>query len=212
MSNFIPTIPTTLPTLPGPFENLQIFLELGKAVLTVVSEVGKILLDRPSNENPEIIGLKAEIASKEGVKPENFTSMDEYLNYLNENIPVDDKMISGLSDIEHYKYKVIGAGMYIIGMEQKFNILLPADFWKVAVNVGLAANDIATLITGLVAEKLPDASIFVSYLSGDLQPGSKERSAVRQATEDMLHKKYPDLDIAAIDEKQDELKASLNNN
>ena len=205
------SIPTIIPPLPGPFAKLQMFLELGKVVLTVVSEVGKILLNRPADENAELIGLKAEIGSKEGIKPDDFDTMDEYLNYLNDNVTVDETMLAGLSEAEHYKYQVIGSGLYIIGMEQKFNIALPADFWKVAVNVGLAANDIATLITGFVAEKLPDAAAFVQYLEGNLQPGSLERVVVYHATEDMLRNKYPSLTDEAIEEKHEELKTVYKN-
>ncbi len=202
-------IPSILPKLPVPFTNLQIYIELGKAVLAIVSEVGKVLLNRPEGENAEIIGLKAELGAKEGIKPDSFENMSDYLGCLNEKVKVDEKMLAGLSDVERYKYQVLGAGLYIVGMEQKFNIDLPADFWKTAVMVGLVANDIANLITVFAAEKLCDASAFGKYLRGDLQPGSLERTIVYHATDDMLHKKFPELDDAGIDEKLETMKSDL---
>lgn len=204
-------MPSILPKLPAPFANLQIYIELGKVVLSIVSEVGKILLDRPEGENAELIGIKAELGSKQGIKPADFENMEDYLDCLNEKVKVDEKMLAGLSDVERYKYQVLGAGLYIIGMEQKFNIGLPADFWKTAVTVGLAANDIANLITGFNAEKLSDAGAFEKYLRGDLQPGSLERTIVYHATDNMLHKKFPELDDIGIDEKLEAMKSDLKN-
>jgi hypothetical protein len=209
MFNSTEILPGILPKLPAPFANLQIYIELGKAILSIVSEVGKILLDRPESESAELIGLKAELGAKEGIKPADFENMDDYLNCLNEKVKVDEKMLDSLSDVERYKYQVLGAGLYIVGMEQKFNIGLPANFWKTAVTVGLAANDIANLITGFASEKLSDAGAFERYLRGDLQPGSSERTIVYHATDNMLHKKFPELDDAGIDEKLETMKSDL---
>lgn len=205
MGNIIgPTIPTIPVSVP--LGQVLLVLQIAKELLPIVSEVGKILLQRPDEERAEIMGYKAEQAMKEGIKPDDFDSIGEYLDYLNEKIDIDSAKFGALSEAEMLKYSTIGASLYSMGISQKFNILISPALWQAAAAIGLQVNEIADAIMALADRNIENADIVPDYLKGDLRPGSKEYRIVYKIIDDILRNRYPDLDDNAIADKHDEMR------
>ena len=166
-------------------------------------------MNRPEDENAEVMGLKAEKGLAEGIKPDDFDSIEEYLDYLNEKIEVDKAEIETLRELEHYKYQAIGSGLYLLGVNQKLNIALTPEFWQCIATLGLEVNDVVNIVTGLSKNNFGDGGIIAQYFNGEMKPGSEEYRAIYKIVEDVLHSKYPSLSDDAIDEKHQELKNSF---
>lgn len=203
----IPTIPTI--PLPGPLSQIGLYLEIAKELLPFVIDVCKIIMNRPENENAELIGIKAEKALENGIKPDDFDSIGEYLDFLNEKIEIDTAKIEELNELDHYKYQAIGSGLYLIGVNQKLNITLTPDFWQCIATLGLEVNDAVNVIQGLSKANFEDGGIIADYFKGDLQPGSREYRAIYNIIEDMLNIKYPSFTDEEIEAKHQEFKDRL---
>lgn len=202
-----PTIPTI--PLPGPLSQIGLYLEIAKELLPFVIDVCKIIMNRPENENAELIGIKAEKALENGIKPDDFDSIGEYLDFLNEKIEIDTAKIEELNELDHYKYQAIGSGLYLIGVNQKLNITLTPDFWQCIATLGLEVNDAVNVIQGLSKANFEDGGIIADYFKGDLQPGSREYRAIYNIIEDMLNIKYPSFTDEEIEAKHQEFKDRL---
>ena len=192
--------------LPGPLSSIVICLELAKACLPLIEAVGKLVLNRPDNENMEVMGMKAEVAAKKGIGPGNFDDIDGYLDYLDKEVEVDSDKIQNMSEFEHYKYQAIGAGLYIWGINQKLGVLVPPVYWATAVKTGLIAMDVVSLIKDLSNSRVANAESFVKYMDNELQPGSEERRDVANAVRSMMEQKYAGIDDDGVDNKIMELK------
>lgn len=202
-----PTIPTI--PLPGPLSQIGLYLEIAKELLPFVIDVCKIIMNRPENENAELIGIKAEKALENGIKPDDFDSIGEYLDFLNEKIEIDTAKIEELNELDHYKYQAIGSGLYLIGVNQKLNITLTPDFWQCIATLGLEVNDAVNVIQGLSKANFEDGGIIADYFKGDLQPSSREYRAIYNIIEDMLNIKYPSFTDEEIEAKHQEFKDRL---
>ena len=85
---------------------------LGKILtlaIDVISAVANALTEKPKEETPEEIGLKAEMADK---KPEDFDSINDYIEYLRNDIKVDEERLKEMDEKERATYAAIGAGLY----------------------------------------------------------------------------------------------------
>ena len=70
-------------------------------VIQIVAEVAKLLGVNKGEDSPEELGMKAEIADK---KPEDFDSISEYIDYLNEQVSLEEGASENLSPEEKAKY------------------------------------------------------------------------------------------------------------
>lgn len=206
----IPNIPN-MPNIPvpGPLSQIGLFLQIAKELLPLVIDVCKIIMNRPENENAELIGLKAEKALEDGIKPDDFDSIGEYLDYLNEKIEIDKAKMDGLNELDHYKYQAIGSGLYLVGVNQKLNITLTPTFWQCIATLGLEVNDAVNVVQGLSKANFEDGGIIADYFKGDLQPGSREYRTIYNIIENMLNVKYPSLTDEEIEAKHQEFKNRL---
>ena len=98
-----------------------------EVISAIVSVVAEILGLKDEEETPEELGMKAEIAEK---KPEDFESVDQYIEYLREEVSIDKKELEELSDEDRVKYLAIGTAITIKGIEEKYKMDMPVDFWQ----------------------------------------------------------------------------------
>ncbi|WP_293832868.1 hypothetical protein [uncultured Phascolarctobacterium sp.] len=163
--------------------------------VAVVSILAELFTDKPKEEKPEEIGMKAELADK---KPEDFDSISDYLEYLRNEVKLDPAKMEKLTPEERQKYQLVGLGLYIKDIEEKSGLKLDPDFVKAIPKLkdqGYEAADIANLMQSMKNNGVTDMKQYVDFMKGDLQPGSPERQQVGASVKDMVEQHFKGEDV-----------------
>lgn len=163
------------------------WLSIAVAVISVLAE---IFTEKPKEEKPEELGMKAEQADK---KPENFDSINDYIEYLRQEIKVDDAKLENLSEEERMKYQAVGLGLYVKNIEEKQGMKLDPAFLKVVpemINLGYTAQDIGNLMQSMKKNGVNDMKMYPEFMNGELPPGTPERKQVFTSVKDMVEQHF----------------------
>lgn len=186
VSSFLPVLGPTLEVA------LSVFV-------AVVSFLAELFTDKPQEEKPEEIGMKAEQADK---KPENFDSINDYIEYLRNEVQLDTAKLEKLTPEERQKeiqkYQLVGLGLYIKNIEEQQGVKLDPDFLKSIPKLkaqGYEAADIANLMQSMKNNGVTDMKQYVDFMKGDLQPGSPERQQVGASVKDMVEQHFKGEDV-----------------
>lgn len=163
------------------------WLSIAVAVISVLAE---IFTEKPKEEKPEELGMKAEQADK---KPENFDSINDYIEYLRQEIKVDAAKLENLSKEERMKYQAVGLGLYVKNIEEKQGMKLDPAFLKVVpemINLGYTAQDIGNLMQSMKKNGVNDMKMYPEFMKGELLPGTPERKQVFTSVKDMVEQHF----------------------
>lgn len=163
------------------------WLSIAVAVISVLAE---IFTEKPKEEKPEELGMKAEQADK---KPEDFDSINDYIEYLRQEIKVDAAKLENLSEEERMKYQAVGLGLYVKNIEEKQGMKLDPAFLKVVpemINLGYTAQDIGNLMQSMKKNGVNDMKMYLEFMKGELLPGTPERKQVFTSVKDMVEQHF----------------------
>lgn len=163
--------------------------------VAVVSVLAELFTDKPKEEKPEEIGMKAELADK---KPENFDSINDYIEYLRNEVKLDTAKLEKLTPEERQKYQLVGLGLYIKDIEEQQGVKLDPEFLKSIPKLKAQeyeAADIANLMQSMKKNGVTDMKQYVDFMKGDLQPGSPERQQVGASVKDMVEQHFKGEDV-----------------
>ncbi len=163
------------------------WLSIAVAVISVLAE---IFTEKPKEEKPEELGMKAEQADK---KPEDFDSINDYIEYLRQEIKVDAAKLENLSKEERMKYQAVGLGLYVKNIEEKQGMKLDPAFLKVVpemINLGYTAQDIGNLMQSMKKNGVNDMKMYPEFMKGELLPGTPERKQVFTSVKDMVEQHF----------------------
>lgn len=163
------------------------WLSVAVAVISVLAE---IFTEKPKEEKPEELGMKAEQADK---KPEDFASINDYIEYLRQEIKVDAAKLENLSEEERMKYQAVGLGLYVKNIEEKQGMKLDPAFLKVVpemINLGYTAQDIGNLMQSMKKNGVNDMKMYPEFMKGELLPGTPERKQVFTSVKDMVEQHF----------------------
>lgn len=187
--HLVPLIPANSPLGLG----LRIVIEIASKVIPVIAE---ILIGKPAVETPEELGMKAEKAPFTLDDCDNDT--EQYIQRLRDEIHLDRDAVENLSEEDRAKYAVLGAELYMQGIEEHYGVKLGAEFLSAVTRADMQPERIAGLILALSEEGIKDGAAFDRYLQGALPSGSRELLAVSTAHEKMLESELKTGDIKAI--------------
>lgn len=156
----------------------------------VISFLAELFTEKPVEEKPEELGMKAEQADK---KPEDFDSINEYIEYLRQEIKVDAAKLENLSEEERMKYQVLGLGLYVKNIEEQQGMKLDPAFLKVVaeiINLGYSAQDIGNLMQSMKKNGVSDMKMYPEFMKGELLPGTPERKQVFTSVKDMVEQHF----------------------
>lgn len=163
------------------------WLSVAVAVISVLAE---IFTEKPKEEKPEELGMKAEQADK---KPEDFDSINDYIEYLRQEIKVDAAKLENLSEEERMKYQAVGLGLYVKNIEEKQGMKIDPAFLKVVpemINLGYTAQDIGNLMQSMKKNGVNDMKMYPEFMKGELLPGTPERKQVFTSVKDMVEQHF----------------------
>jgi len=176
-------------------EFLQVGIDKLKTVVEILEIIAKALGIIKPEEDAEELGDKAMRADK---KPEDFDSINEYIEYLRNEIKSSREEFEKLSPEERLARKAVGSALLAKAIEEKKSLEIPVEFWNEAVRVGLNSKEIDQFL-----DKFKKAGVspsdFVKYLKRELESRdeSKMDSVLIQAYKEL----EPTMDEKDIEEK-----------
>lgn len=168
-------------------------------ICKVVSSIAEALGLKNEEESPEELGMKAEEADK---KPEDFDTTEAYIEYLRNEVEIDKNKLENLKEEDKIKYGAIGSAIYIKGIEEKYGMSMPAEFWTTVADLKMDGKEVKAYIDNFKEHDINDMSDMVGYVKRDLEEG-KDRGKISDAMIDALKELNPDA-------SEDELYGKLN--
>lgn len=164
----------------------------------IASLVAKFLGVTEELENPLELGLRAEMSDK---KPEDFDSYKDYINYIKNEVKIDEEKLKNASDIDKAKYSAIGSGILIKGIEDKKDMDIGADVFVALAKIGMETLDKLGGARGIdaILDTFKDGKLseFAKYVSGDLN-SVKDKIMVSDKLTETFKNLNPEMDIKDI--------------
>ncbi len=184
------------------------FGEKLKPVLEIINMISEIFGIKPAGEDPAELGLKAH---KSDEKPEDYDSIEAYIDHLRNDIQLDKEEINNLSDIDKVAYTTMGSALYVKNMEEKYNMAMSPRFWGTAyetVNSGnMSVGQLKDTMEAMKEKGVENAESFSNYMDG--KASMEEQMVVFGSLKEALHKEFPDLSDADLNVKATNIKNSI---
>lgn len=172
------------------------------AVAKVVSWIAEKLGLTTEDEQPEDLGMKAEQADK---KPEDFDSIEEYIKYPREEVEIDKEKMEKLSQEERAKYAAVGSAILVQGIEEKYKMQLPAEFWCTVVDRKMDEEQIKCLIDTFKEKGVTDMKDLDDYLNNRKIESGTPRSEISDTIIEAIKKQNPGISQEDIDAAFDKM-------
>ena len=189
LGSSLSTFATKIVELAGP---------LLETVGKIASMVAKFLGVTEELEDPIELGLRAEMSDK---KPEDFDNYKDYINYIKNEVKIDEEKLKNASDIDKAKYTAIGSGVLIKGIEDKKDMDIGADAFVALAKIGTETLDKLGGARGVdaILDTFKDGKLgeFAKYVSGDLN-SVKDKIIVSDRLTETFKSLNPDMDIKDI--------------
>ena len=170
-------------------------VSLAAKVTDAIRSVGVSLgIIRPE-DNLEELGEKAILSKK---KPEDFDSINEYINHLNNNVPFDKDKFYRLDEKELLARSSIGASITLKGINEKLDSVVTPEFMATVASQELETEEIVSTIKAYKENDLKLEN-YDLYLNDELtlDETTKHSSALVEA----YQKLEPELSIEEIENK-----------
>lgn len=176
---------------------------ISEIISKIVSFICEIIGLKPENgDSPEELGAKAEQAEK---KPDDFESVDEYIKYLQNEIKLDKEKFNSLKDEERSAYEIVGSAIYIKGMEEKYKMEIPADFWHTVTDMNLSADETKAYIDSFKDKNFTSMKDMTDYLKGSPLERGKSAENISDAIMSALKVCNPGLSEDELYDKMQEM-------
>lgn len=163
-------------------------------VVTIVSAIANILGIFKENDRPEHLGQAMKQMDK---KPEDFDSINEYIDYLREGIRSGEvKLNDNLSDIDKATYTAIGATLGIKAIDEKYQLQTSAEFWGTMgskFQEGKITPDEVNKILETSSKNNISTENVTNYINGDKMTDGQKASSVSDAIEGGLKAANPNM-------------------
>ncbi|MEQ6344608.1 hypothetical protein OAY_09360 [Vibrio cyclitrophicus ZF205] len=171
--------------------------KVGEAIKNVGISLGVI---RPE-DNLEELGEKAMLSEK---TPDDFNSINEYIEHLKDDVVIDKEKFDSLSDVEKLARSSIGASITLKGINAKLDTVVSPSFMATVAAQDLDAKEIIGTIKAY-KEKSLSTDHYSLYLKDELSidESHKHGSALVEA----YRKLEPELTTEQIEDKVMELKS-----
>ena len=168
----------------GKIGDSGMFDMIGNIISTVCGILGV-----QTGENAEILGLKALQAAEMGTSLSDFDDDTiAYINYLNNEIKLDEKKLEEMSETEKLGCKVTGIALETKAVGEKVGVDIPGEFVVTLAQINhiLDARGIVNMFTGLKEAGITDMKNVDDYLKGEGGAyGIAVGRALRAAIDDM---------------------------
>tara|TARA_B110000211_G_scaffold130937_1_gene150388 strand:- start:2005 stop:2655 length:651 start_codon:yes stop_codon:yes gene_type:complete len=175
-------------------------VELAGKVSQAIKSVGMLLGVLQPQENLDELGEKAILSGK---KPEDFDSINDYINHLRVDVPLDKEKFEKLDEKELLARSAIGASITLKGINEKLDSAVTPAFMAEVTKQELTAEQIVGTIKAYKENNLSTDKYGV-YLKDELSIDESDKHG--DALVSAYHKLEPELSIEQIEDKVMDLK------
>lgn len=179
--------------------------EMVKPIFEVINKICTVMGIKPAGEDPMELALKAE---KSGEKPEDYDSVEAYIEHLRKDIELDKEEINKLTDSEKVMYSAIGCGLYVKNVEERYNMAVTPGFLvsaSKAVNSGaMTGEQMKNTMDAMKERGVKNAESFSNYMDG--KANMEEQMVMYDSLKEALHREFPDLSEAELNIKTSHIK------
>lgn len=190
-------------------EPLRVILDV---VGTVVSKIAEFLgIKKEEQDSPEELGLKTEEADKD---LSDFESTQEYIDYLHNEVKVDEAKKKSLSPEQRAAYCTIGSSLYLDASAEKLGIEkgdITADVLLDCAKLKMDAEEIVAAINKLKEEGLKPQNMS-DYLHNSSEATFEDKKKVGSAMMAAFKEVDPELSDSDIVDKLSEMRQELTPN
>ena len=186
-------------------EIVEVALKVSKVISSVVQSVAEIQGLSPHGEDVEELGFKA---MQEGTraKMEN-ESMDDYLNYLRNEVSVDKKKFQALSDEDKLKCNVMGTGMLSQSISEKSGLEISGDFLLDMHKMKMSGEQLSKYIDAFSEKGVDSLDELPQYLRGELN--DRESAKIEAIIKSIEKTSNPSLSDGEVLLRMDDMKQAV---
>jgi len=173
------------------------------SVANTIGNVAKMLGAFQKEDTPEDLGRRATLSDQ---KPEDFDSIEAYIDHLKSDIQVDKEKIKLEEKSDKMAYQAIGATIGMKAIEEKKGFEIPMKTWVTFAKLGMENKE--SEVNALLDNFKGDVGQLTEYAEGKLD--AKKEMEVGDKMAETYKTLEPELSEAAIEKKVMEMEISGN--
>lgn len=175
---------------------VDLAVKVGDAIKEVAVSLGILTPDQSLEE----LGEKAILSDK---KPEDFDSINDYIDHLRNDVTLDREAFEKLDDKELLARSSIGAAITLKGINEKLDTVVTPEFMAEVAKQELAAEEVVETIKAYKEKELKTED-YGLYLNDELSIDESDKHS--DALVSAYQKLEPELTLEQIEDKVMDLK------
>lgn len=186
-------------------EIVEVALKVSKVISSVVQSVAEIQGLSPHGEDVEELGFKA---MQEGTRAKmEDESMEDYLNYLRNEVSVDKTKFQALSEEDKLKCNVMGTGMLSQSISEKSGLEISGDFLLDMQKMKMSGEQLSKYIETFSEKGVDSLDELTQYLRGELN--DKESAKIEAIIKSIEKTSNPSLSDGEVLLRMDAMKEAI---
>ena len=186
-------------------EIVEVALKVIRVISAVVQSVAEIQGLSPHGEDVEELGFKA---MQEGTRAKmEDESMEDYLNYLRNEVSVDKTKFQALSEEDKLKCNVMGTGMLSQSISEKSDLEISGDFLLDMHKMKMSGEQLSKYIDAFCEKGVDSLDELTQYLRGELN--DKESTKIEAIIKTVEKASNPSLSDGEVLLKMDDMKQAI---
>ncbi len=186
-------------------EIVEVALKVSKVISSVVQSVAEIQGLSPHGEDVEELGFKA---MQEGTRAKmEDESMEDYLNYLRNEVSVDKTKFQALSEEDKLKCNVMGTGMLSQSISEKSGLEISGDFLLDMQKMKMSGEQLSKYIETFSEKGVDSLDELTQYLRGELN--DRESAKIEAIIKTVEKTSNPSLSDGDVLLKMDDMKQAI---
>lgn len=174
-------------------------------IIAVITAIGNWLGVNEEEEKVEELGERA--MHPDAKKPEDFDTIEAYIEHLKNDIEIDKEALEKKSPEEKAALAMVGTGIIVKGIEEKTGMELSPEFLVAVGKCDMKSEEVKAYMDSFKEAGITDMKEMADFLGGKCSPEQVGKTG--NAIFDALEKQNPDLSPRDVDAKLDKLMADL---
>ena len=186
-------------------EIVEVALKVSRVISSVVQSVAEIQGLSPHGEDVEELGFKA---MQEGTRAKmEDESMEDYLNYLRNEVSVDKTKFQALSEEDKLKCNVMGTGMLSQSISEKSDLEISGDFLLDMHKMKMSGEQLSKYIDAFSERGVDSLDELTQYLRGELN--DRESAKIEAIIKSIEKTSNPSLSDGEVLLRMDAMKEAI---
>lgn len=186
-------------------EIVEVALKVSKVISSVVQSVAEIQGLSPHGEDVEELGFKA---MQEGTRAKmEDESMEDYLNYLRNEVSADKTKFQALSEEDKLKCNVMGTGMLSQSISEKSGLEISGDFLLDMQKMKMSGEQLSKYIETFSEKGVDSLDELTQYLRGELN--DRESAKIEAIIKSIEKTSNPSLSDGEVLLRMDAMKEAI---